>query len=190
MTGPPAIDQAIELSQRSLALDPDNAIGAIQLSVAYAGLGRLDEAEAVVARAHAANPNNAGLMHRFGIIYTFQGRYQEGVDFLQRALKIDPFARVHAHLARGYLLMRNYDRAEEAIQACVAQAAQLRLCFEAAAVVYSETGQIDRAREAVAAMLRVDPTFTLAAPRSRLPFKNKADQDRFHDAFRKAGVPE
>ena len=106
------------------------------------------------------------------------------------ALKIDPFARVHAHLARGYLLMRNYDRAEEAIQTCVAQAAQLRLCFEAAAVVYSETGQIDRAREAVAAMLRVDPTFTLAAPRSRLPFKNKADQDRFTDAFRKAGVPE
>ena len=153
---------------------------------------RHDEAEAVIARAYAANPNNATVISRLGLVYVYQGRHQEGVDFLQRVLKLDPFfsRQIHGNLARGYLMLRNYDKAEEELRLCYVHAAQNRICYEVAAVVYAETGQIDRAREAVATIRRLDATFTLAIAPSRQPYKNKADQDRFIDAFRKAGRPE
>ena len=87
-------------------------------------------------------------------------------------------------------MLRNYDKAEEELRLCYAHAAAFRACYEVAAVVYAETGQIDKAREAVGTLRRLDPAFTLATAPPRLPFKNKSDQDRFLDAFRKAGMPE
>ena len=192
VTGQPALDKAIELGRRSLVLDPANAVGASRLALAHTFRGQLDDAEAVIVRAHAANPNNADVTQRLGITYVFQGHYQEGVDFLRRVLKIDPFysRQIHAFLARGYLMLRNYDKAEEELRLCYAHAAAFRACYEVAAVVYAETGQIDKAREAVGTLRRLDPAFTLATAPPRLPFKNKSDQDRFLDAFRKAGMPE
>ena len=57
-------------------------------------------------------------------------------------------------------------------------------------VLYVETGQIEKARDAMATLRRIDPAFTLATARGSLPFKNKTDQDRYLDAFRTAGMPE
>ena len=192
ITGPLALDKAIELGQRSLALDPTGAYVAYSLALAYIFQRRLDEAEAILVRAHAAYPNDADVMERLGVTYVFQGRPQEGVDLLERVLKVDPFHRraIYAFTARGYVTLKNYDKAAEQLKLCYAETAAYRRCYEVAAVFYVETGQIEKARDAVATLRRIDPAFTLAAARASLPFKNKADLDRFVDAFRKAGIPE
>lgn len=190
--GSPALDKAIELGQRSLELDPAGAFGAYTLTLAYLFRGRLDEAEAVLVRAHAAYPNDADVMDRLGVTYVFQGRPQEGVDLLERVLKVDPFHRrqIHALVARGYVMLKSYDKAAERLKLCYAEAANYRVCYEVAAVLYMEIGQIEKAREAIETLRRLDPTFTLTTAPARLPFKLKADQDRFLDAFRKAGMPD
>jgi adenylate cyclase len=192
VTGPPALDKAIEFGRRSLELDPVNAIGASRLAQAYTFRGQLDEAEAIVTRAYAANPNNVDVIYRLGITFGFQGRHQKGVEFLRRVTEIDPFfPRItHAFLARGYLMLRDYDKAEEELRLCYAHIANNRVCYEVAAVVYAETRQSDKARSAVATLRRLDPTFTLATAPPRLPFAKNSDRDRFLNAFREAGLPE
>ncbi len=192
LTGPPALDKAIELGQRSVALDPDGGFAAYTLALPYIFRRRLDEAEAVLARAHAAYPNDADVMDRLGVTYVFQGRAQEGLALLERVLEVDPFHRraIYAFIARGHVMLKNYDKAAEQLKLCYAEAARFRVCYEVAAVFYAETGQIEKAREAVATLRRIDPAFTLTSAPVQLPFKNKADQDRFIDAFRKAGMPE
>ncbi len=191
LEGPEALAKAIELGQHSLALDPSGAYGAYALALPYIFQGRLDEAEAVLKRAHMAYPNDADVMNRLGVTYVFQGRPQEGVELLERVLKIDPFHRraIFAFTARAYLMLENYERATEQLKRCFAEAAKFRVCYEVAAVVYVETGEIEKAREAVTTLTRLDPAFTLSSAPAQLPFKLKADQDRFFEAFRVAGMP-
>ena len=143
-------------------------------------------------RAHAAYPNDADVMDRLGVTYVFQGRPREGLNLLRRVLKVDPFHRrqIHALTARAHVMLKDYDNAAEPLRLCHAETATYRVCYEVAAVYYVETGQIEKAREAVATLRRLDPSFTLATAPDQLPFKHKADQDRFLVAFRKAGMPE
>lgn len=192
LTGPPALDKAIEFGQRSLALDPSGAFGAYTLALPYIFRGRLDEAEAVLERAHDAYPNDADVMDRLGVTYVFQGRTLEGIDLLERVLKVDPFHRpaIYAVTARAYLMLKDYDKAAEQLKNCYAHAAKYRVCYEVAAVFYVETGELEKAGEAVATLRRIDPQFTLTTAPAQLPFKIKADQDRFLNAFREAGMPD
>jgi adenylate cyclase len=192
ITGPPALDKSIELGERSLVLDPTNPFGAFTLALGYIFRGRLDDAEAVLKRAHDSYPHDADVMDRLGVTYVFQGRPREGLDLLLRVLKVDPFHRrqIHALIARAHVMLKDYEQAGESLKRCFAEAATYRVCYEVAAVYYVETGQIEKAREAVATLRRLHPAFTLAIAPSMLPFKRKADQDRFLEAFRKAGMPE
>jgi hypothetical protein len=87
-------------------------------------------------------------------------------------------------------LLRNYDKLAELIKLCLVETPTFRRCYEAAVVFYVETGQAEKARDAMATLRRLDPVFTVATARGSLPFRNQADQDRFLDAFRRAGLPE
>ncbi len=192
LKGEAALDKAIEVGQQSLALDPEGAYVTYSLALAYIFRGQLEDAQTVLERAYQAYPNDAEIMERLGVTYIFQGRAQDGVGLLERVLTVDPFHRraIYAFTARGYILLRNYDRLAELVRACQLETPTYRRCHEVAVVLFVETDQMDKAREAVATIRRLDPTFTLATAPGSLPFKNKTDQDRFLGAFRKAGLPE
>ncbi len=51
-------------------------------------------------------------------------------------------------------------------------------------------GRSNDARELVAALLEVNPNFTLAQVPQFAPFKKDGDRDRFLDLLRRAGLPE
>ena len=146
----------------------------------------------MLTRAHAAYPNDADIMNRLGVTYVFQGKPQEGVGLLERVLQIDPFHRraIFAFLARGYVMLKEYEKAGEYLKRCYAEAAKFRVCYEVGAVYYVETGDIERAREAVSTLRSLAPTFTVSSAPAQLPFRLKADQDRFIEAFRSAGMSE
>jgi adenylate cyclase len=192
VTGVPALDKAISYGERGVGLDPSSSFAAYHLAIGYMFRNRLGDAEAVLLRALRANPYDADVLDRLGVIAIFEGRPQQGVEILQRVLKIDPFHRsaIYALLARGYVMQRAYDKAAEELRLCFIEAVKYRVCYEVAAVYYVETGDIEKARGAVATLRQLDPKFTLTNASEQLPFKNKADQDRFLSAFRKAGMPE
>jgi len=56
------------------------------------------------------------------------------------------------------------------------------------AVVYSELGQAAEARVEAAAVLRLNPQFSLAVHRQRMPIKDPAVLERHLTALRKAGL--
>jgi len=55
-------------------------------------------------------------------------------------------------------------------------------------VVYSELGQAAEARAEAAEVLRLNPQFSLAVHRQRLPIKDPAVLERHLAALRKAGM--
>jgi adenylate cyclase len=56
------------------------------------------------------------------------------------------------------------------------------------AVVYSELGQATEARAEAAEILRLNPQFSLAVHRQRMPIKDPAVLERHLAALRKAGL--
>lgn len=191
VTGQAALDKALEFGRRSVVLDPKNILGIVSLSLALTARGEFDAAEAVAAQGHAANPNDALIAERLGIILVGQGRPQEGLEHLLRALKLDPLLTRpgrHCLVARAYVMLRRYDEVEKQLRHFYSRAQRSRICSEVEAVLYAETGQVEKARDAVAAIRAVTPSYTLAT--ARVPFKNKADIARFIDAYRMGGMPE
>ena len=52
-----------------------------------------------------------------------------------------------------------------------------------------EMGQLDEAKQQVAELLAIRPDFRLSTFHNT-PFKHQADQDRYFNAMRKAGIPD
>ena len=61
---------------------------------------------------------------------------------------------------------------------------------EALAATYGLLGRIDDAEWEGAEILTLQPDFTLADVRRRVPYKNSADLERWIGGLRKAGLPE
>ena len=56
------------------------------------------------------------------------------------------------------------------------------------AASYIHVGQEEEAHAEAAEVLKIDPEFSLERYAKILPYKNKADTDRYVDALRKAGL--
>ena len=57
-------------------------------------------------------------------------------------------------------------------------------------MIYAETGQIQQARDAVEALLLIDPQFSSAAFTQGMPFSDPAIEARRKAALKKAGMPD
>jgi len=55
---------------------------------------------------------------------------------------------------------------------------------------HAVAGRIEDARQACAAVLRIDPTQRISGSNARAPFRRPQDIDRLEQAFRIAGMPE
>ena len=66
--------------------------------------------------------------------------------------------------------------------------AQRRVAHLGLAASYSELGRADEAKAEIAAVLNINPQFSLAGIRQRWPYQDAADLERFLAALRKAGL--
>ena len=83
-------DSAIGHFRRAIDLDPFNTFAHQDLCRAYVLAGRLDLADAVLARGLAHNPDAADLHLLTGNVRDQQSRFREAVDAYDRALHIAP----------------------------------------------------------------------------------------------------
>ena len=98
--------KAMEAAEKALALDPGPG-----LAEAHASLGLIREqfskdiagAEEELQRAIALNPSYAMARHWYAILLTVEGRNEEALAQLRKALELDPFSPVSAALAAELL---------------------------------------------------------------------------------------
>ncbi len=83
-------DSAVAEFQRLITLDPDNhrALNNLGYMLAEKGI-RLNEAERLIERALRAEPKNGAYLDSMGWVYYRQGRYDEAMEYLDRALKVE-----------------------------------------------------------------------------------------------------
>lgn len=111
---PLTLDQQMQLYERSIVADPNNAQYRVELGKLYWQAGRLEEARKEFAKALELAPQNAELRANLGVLYWHSGQKEEGLKYLEEALRLDPKL-VEAHLFKGMLLAKWPGREQEAV---------------------------------------------------------------------------
>jgi adenylate cyclase len=182
--------QATTCVKKAIALDKDN-------SDAYLVLGQLhlikrEHDEAIAAAEHSVvlNPNGADAYASLGFILALAGRPEEGVEFLQKAIRLNPIppAYYFVYLGVAYRDSGQYQEAILTYKKAIYKQPTLLFAHLGLAASYVYLGREEEAHTEAAEVLKVDPEFSLERYEKTLPYKNKADTNRYVDALRKAGL--
>jgi len=189
-SGRVALDLALSLGRRAVALEPESSSCLARVALVLALMGRHAEAVEAAERGARANPCDAAGRATYGEVLSMSGSHEVGAAELRTALLLNPFHPPfwRATLGRALVLAGRHDEALKELERSRAEAPDYRPCHSSLAVAYVETGQIEAAREAAREFLRLRPGFTLQDYDGVFGFSQRSDTDRFLDALKAAGL--
>ena len=186
----PSMEKAFELAKKVIALNDS-------IAPAHSLLGKIclnkklyEEGIAEGKRAVALNPNEADCHAHLGIILSFSGKPEEAMYWFRKAFRLNPMPPYFyfAYLGMAYNIMGLYDKAITAHKNCLKLTPDNAWAYVGLAESYSLSGDIEKARSAAAEVYRVFPPFSAEYHAMAMAYKNKADENRFLEAIRKAGL--
>ncbi len=181
-------DQVCDELQTALALDDNDSDVHRVLAAVSVDYGDHDKATYHQQRAFNLNPNDDLIVVQQGEILTWLGRPEEGIEWIQKAMRLNPYhpGRFWNHLGRAYYVARRYAEAVEAFKRITApdyaHHAFLAACY---AQMEDETAAKAHARE----VLKREPTFTVESYLETLHYKHESDRDHHCEGLTKAGLP-
>ena len=136
------------------------------------------------------DPNWANGYRALGTILTYAGRPEEGIEVIEKGLRLSPRYPVY-HLQGLGFAYRVAGRYEEAIAT-----SKRSLSFAPTflgdhfnlAICYAELGRLEEARSEGVEILRLNPNASLESAKWNMPFKDPAVLERQLAALRKAGL--
>ena len=181
----------VVMAELEIALGLDENDSDVHRILAAVNLVRGDHDQATYhqTRALQLNPNDDLIVVQQGELLTWQGRAEEGVGWVQKAMRLNPYhpERFWSHLARAFFLAGRYGESVEALQRVSTLDVGQRALLTAA---HAQLGNEDSARTQAASLLDCDPNFRISAHVASQYFKTEPDRAHYRDALRKAGLPD
>lgn len=171
---------------RAIALD-DNDADVHRILAAIAILRNdMTQARYHQDRALALNPNYDLVVVQMGELFTWLGQAAEGVDWIRRAMKLNPHhpPRFWGHLGRAHFVGREYAKAIEAFMHMTNHDAQLH-GFLAAAYAYLGDGTAAAAH--IGRVRELDCALDLEKLLATMHYARQEDLLHLRDGLRKAG---
>jgi len=155
--------EAIELYQRSITLDSNNAFPYHNLGNLYYRQGRINEAIAILRDEVAANPNNAAIYNDNGCVYYRWGVYDDAISAFQHAIELEPgFAIAHHNLGYVYYEIGIMNNAAVAFQHAIELDPKFLLPNHYLGKVYSFLNLINEAIVTFQHAIEIDPLYVRA----------------------------
>jgi adenylate cyclase len=171
---------------RAIALDDNDADVHRILAAAAIVRNDLTRARYHQERALALNPNYDLVVVQMGELLTWLGQAEEGADWIQRAMKLNPHhpPRFWGHLGRAYFVGRQYSKAIEAFMRIASLDLQGHGFLAAS---YALLGDKIAAAAHVARMRELDPAFGLSQFLATMHFAREEDLALLKEGLQKAG---
>jgi adenylate cyclase len=185
-----SMEQTVELAQKALALN--DTLGATHslLGHIYLDKRQYEKAIAEAERAVALNPNGADAHAHLGKTLNYVGRWQEAIALLKKAIRINPIPPnwYLIFLGQSYSFAGQYGEAIAMYKTVLQRNPDDLSALIGLAAVYSASGREEKARAAVAEILRIEPKFSLERAAEKSMYKNQADTESMIDSLRRAGL--
>ncbi|MEH2506071.1 adenylate cyclase [Bradyrhizobium sp. AZCC 1578] len=180
--------QVADELQIALALDDNDSD--VHRILAAVNLTRDDHDRAAYhqERALALNPNYDIVVVQQGEFLTWLGRPEEGIDWIKKAMRLNPFhpERFWSHLGRAYYCAEKFAEAAEAF-ARITRPDFTHHAFLAA--IFAQMGDAVAAGAHAAEVVKLEPGFSVTAYLATQHYKHEADRARHEAGLLKAGLP-
>ena len=182
------LQQVVAELEIALALDDNDSD--VHRILAAVNLTRDDHDKAVYhqERALALNPNYDLVVVQQGELLTWLGRPEEGVDWIRKAMRLNPYhpERFWNHLGRAYYCAEKYAEAVDAFSR-ITRPDHTHHAFLAA--TFAQMGNAVAAAAHAEEVLKREPGFSVAACLATQHYKLEVDRQRYEAGLLKAGLP-
>ncbi|HEY1806412.1 MAG TPA: tetratricopeptide repeat protein [Terracidiphilus sp.] len=137
--------QAVDAYSHGLRLDPSSLDGQSGLAQVYSLTGRTDEAQRILKQVVASNPGRTGDLAMLGEMSMRSKDYAGAIDWLDRAEKTHPDARVELLLSLSYAQTKQMDMANRYLELAEHRAPNNPEIQRAMAGFYRDTGNFAQA---------------------------------------------
>ena len=181
-----SIGKAIGFMKKAIALDDTLAEAHGRLGFIYSMIGKYDEGIAEAEKGVAVNPNSAMAHVMLGKTLSFAGRWEESIPPYKKAIRLNPIPPTMYLYSLGlsYAFTGQYEEGIKWCEKAVREEPDALYARIMMTVVYSWSGQDEKARVQAAEVLRIQPKYTVKKER----YKKDEDGERFVAALRKAGL--
>jgi len=183
------LDAALTAAQRGLAFN-DSYISHVVLGDVYLYQKQYDEALAEMARAVAAAPTETRGYAALAMVLSYIGRSEDALEAAAQALRLRSRSTLRGlfDVVIADAVAGRYEEARAPLERSISRYPNKLDTHLMLAVVYSELGQAAEARAQAAEVLRLNPHFSLAVHKQRMPIKDPGALERHLAALRKAGL--
>lgn len=173
---------------KALALDDQDADVHRTVAALSISMNDLARAQHHQERALALNPNYDLLVVQQGELLTWLGRPEEGIDWIRRAMRLNPFhpQRFWSHLARACFTARQYREAAEALERLTNPLPE-QLAILAAS--FAGLGESSAARACADRVTSLAPAFTVTQFIATLHYSKESDTEHMKEKLLQAGLP-
>jgi tetratricopeptide (TPR) repeat protein len=184
------LEPAVAAVQRALALSDALHWNHLTLGRIYLYQRQYDQALVEIKQGVALAPNEAGSHALLAEVLSYMDRTEAALEAAAQALRLKSFI-ADAHLGYvgiAYTVAGRYEEARAPLQGFLNRYPNRLDIHLMLAAVYSELGQAAEAQKEAAEVLRLNPNFSLAVHKQRMPIKDPAVLERHIAALREAGL--
>ncbi len=151
--------------------------------------GEHDKALEHNTRAIELNPNDGDLLASQALLLSYAGQPDEARKWADEAIRRNPhYPGWYGSVSAGiHYLERNYEQAVAVLNRLESLAIWDHRTLAAS---YAQLGENEKAQRHAQEILAINPDFSLARFKAKIPYRKEADRDRFLDGLAKAGLPE
>jgi adenylate cyclase len=180
--------RVLEEVNTALGLDDNDSDVHRILAAVSVARDDLDKATYHQERALALNPNNDLIVVQQGELLTWLGRPEEGIDWIRKAMRLNPYhpERFWNHLGRALYCAENYAEAAAAF-ARISRPDHTHHAFLAA--TFAQMGNAVASGAHAAEVLKREPNFSVATYLATQHYKRDTDRRRHEAGLVKSGLP-
>jgi tetratricopeptide (TPR) repeat protein len=185
------LEHALGTAQQAVALNASAPFTHFTLGMVQLTRQHYDQAIAEMEQVIALAPNDATGYAGLAWLLSVVGKKEEALRSSEQAQRLGPPALLSAYdlsLGFAYYFLGHYEQAIPHLKKWLILYPAHCLAHTTLAAIYSELGREAEARAEVAAVLRINPNFSLEVNKQREPIKDPAISERHIAALRKAGL--
>jgi adenylate cyclase len=185
-----SFEQIEKLSEKALELNDSLDYAHSLLGLIFLFKRQYDEAIKEGEKAVSLNPNGADVLAMLGLTLNFAGEPKRAIPILEKAIRLNPIPPSHYfnHLSISYRLIGNFKRSIKMCNKAISIEPNDVTHYVALVATYVYSGQKKKAREVAAKIIKINPNFSPVEFANRMPYKDKAEYNRFVDSLNKAGL--